>query len=279
MGSLFDGFSSLASGIGDLTQAGLGVANYFQQQKNYDYMKDMQRQSWLREDNSMQRRVADLTAAGLSPVLAAGNGASSSAPIRLEAPQVDTTVATKGFSGMSDAARTYLDLTSQKAQIDKTNEENKAIRAQRNKTEMETAFLSSANPLNLQGLQQSVEFDKAANPTRLQKLDAENKSIGFSNVNAQLDTKLKNIGIDQAQVDLVNKKLDSQAKSLGLTQQSKDILAKQLAIEMAQVSLDNAKYDTTFYHKKGLPTNFNLGGGMFNAAAGLGAMTGNLFNK
>ena len=74
------------AGLGAVAGIGTSIANTVGQYKQMNYQKEMQQEAWRREDNAVQRRVADLDAAGLSPVLAAGSSASASSPISIGAP-------------------------------------------------------------------------------------------------------------------------------------------------------------------------------------------------
>lgn len=84
--------------LGDITSVGSTLAgtvdsfltnrqNLDLQKQNLAYQKDLQKEIFAREDNAVQRRVADLKAAGLSPTLAAGSSAGAGSVVSTSAPQ------------------------------------------------------------------------------------------------------------------------------------------------------------------------------------------------
>ena len=122
------------------------IANYLGQKKANEFNKEMQEKAWEREDTAVQRRKSDLIAAGLSPVLAAGSAATTMAPIRIEAPQIDTAAIASAGKSVTDSMMQSLAMKQGMENITKTQAETAAINAQRDKSEVETAFMRENNP-------------------------------------------------------------------------------------------------------------------------------------
>lgn len=102
-------------------------------QQSLDWQKQQWNETKEREDNAIQRRVADLKAAGLSPTLAAGSAASASTAPTL--PQMTPQHSSSYSQGFDQLQNGLYQLLTQKQQYDKTQAEIGLIEQQRKESE------------------------------------------------------------------------------------------------------------------------------------------------
>lgn len=155
-----DGIGGILSGVGSLVDAGTNIYNSVNSKKiadenlkfskeQYDYQKRLQQTIFDREDNAVQRRVADLKAAGLSPVLAAGSGAGAGQAVSTVAPHAETPEIN---IGLGEKVQAVLNAKSALQQIQNQKEQNNLVKAQKSyydaqvaKVAQESANLETAN--------------------------------------------------------------------------------------------------------------------------------------
>lgn len=116
----------------------LALWNAYQQQREFDYARDIQNQIFEREDNSVQRRVADLEKAGLSKTLAAGSGAGAGSVVSTHLQNVGNPTSHVGGQSVSFQTN-FLDMLKSVEEIKGIKEQIEVAKAQKNRINADTA--------------------------------------------------------------------------------------------------------------------------------------------
>lgn len=111
-----------ANVIGDIMSYANSERNMKFEREKLRYDQILQQQIFAREDNAVQRRAADLKAAGLSPVLAAGSAANSGAIVQTKAPNFEMP--------NLKSPEVLMQLAQLKREIDMSEEQKKLIKQQ-----------------------------------------------------------------------------------------------------------------------------------------------------
>ena len=135
--------------------------NFDLQKENLAYQKDLQNRIFEREDNAVQRRVADLVSAGLSPTLAAGSAAGAGSVVSTSAPQKKS-----NFDSIMALAGVGTALATQQKAI--TEAENARLSYEQNKLDTDYYKRNGISPVEAHmDLSQLLvnKFNRAGNDT------------------------------------------------------------------------------------------------------------------
>lgn len=123
-------WSVVAGAFNGLSQLGFNIYDRWYQadknQRDFDYQKALQRDVFEREDTAVQRRMADLQAAGLNPNLAAGSAASSGAVVGRSS--------TPGLPTYNSGIGAALDTATAIQQLRNQREQNEILKNQKRET-------------------------------------------------------------------------------------------------------------------------------------------------
>ena len=98
--------------FGDILSGVMDAGNFALSMGAQAWQKQAQEKTWEREDNAIQRRVADMKAAGINPLLAAGNPAQASSPIQVGVPQASL----ENVSALTSVSRSKQDIARSKTE-------------------------------------------------------------------------------------------------------------------------------------------------------------------
>lgn len=227
------GLAGLGLGIGqEVANYGIAQDNLALEREMFEYNQRMQQEIFAREDTAVQRRKADLEAAGIPGVLAAGSAAQTSQPIKSPAPQLKYTAQYQQMIQSIGLMNAITQMRKTNADISQTKAQTAYIDAQA--LGQRTKNIYDASTLNTRIAQIAKTLD--INKRQYNIIDLEWKEKSY---NAEAKRKLnylKEKAISQI------RQSESYVKTNTVQE---EVIAKRLAMDMYEIELQQAQFDLT----------------------------------